>query len=131
MKAYSVDLRHRIVAAVRGGMSKAEAARTFRVGATSVKRYVARAQQGESLEPGKAPGKQSKLGHGSVKLLEEDLQTRPAATYENRAELLHELLGVRVSRATICRTIRRMGYTRKKDRWMLLRETSSEGLPGE
>jgi transposase len=90
----------------------------FGVGATSVKRYVNRAQQGGSLEPGKAPGKQSKFGLGGIKLLEEDLHARPAATYENRAELLHELLGVKVSRATSCRTIHRMGgapgYTRKK-----------------
>lgn len=130
MKAYSVDLRQRIVAAVRGGISKAEAARTFGVGATSVKRYVTRAQRGGSLEPGKAPGNQSKLGDSGVKLLEEDLQARPAATYQNRAELLHELLGVSVSRATICRTIRRMGYTRKKDRWVPPSETSSRELPG-
>jgi transposase len=131
MKAYSVDLRGRIVAAVRGGMSKAQAARTFRVGATSVKRYVARAQQGDSLEPGKAPGRQGKLGLSGIKLLEEDLHTRPAATYENRAALLYELLGIRVSRATICRTIRPMGYTRKKDQWVLLSETNSGGPPGE
>jgi transposase len=130
MKAYSVDLRHRIVAAVRGGMSKAQAARTFRVGATSVKRYVARAQQGDSLEPGKALGRQGKLGLSGIKLLEEDLHTRPAATYENRAALLYELLGIRVSRATICRTIRRMGYTRKKDQWVLVSETNSGGPPG-
>jgi transposase len=122
MKAYSVDLRKRIVAAVRSGMSKAQAARTFGVGATSVKRYVARAQRGTSLEPGKAPGKEGKLGHSGMKLLEEDLHARPGATYHNRAALLYELLGIRVSRATICRTIRRMGgatgYTRKKDRWV-------------
>jgi transposase len=131
MKAYSVDLRRRIVTAVRRGMSKAEAARTFGVGPTSVKRYVARAQQGGSLEPGKAPGKQSKLTESSIKLLEKDLHTRPAASYDSRAELLYELLGIRVSRATICRTIRGMGYTRKKDRWVLVNETSSKEQPGE
>jgi transposase len=38
MKAYSIDLREKILAAVRRGMSKAPAARTFGVGATSVKR---------------------------------------------------------------------------------------------
>jgi len=131
MKAYSVDLRRRIVAAVRGGMSKAEAARTFGVGDTSVKRYVNLAEQDESLEPGKAPGKQSKLTESGTRLLEADLHERPAASYDSRADLLHELLGIRVSRATICRTIKRMGYSRKKDRWVLLSETSSEGLPGE
>ena len=56
MKAYSVDLREKIVAAVRHGMSKAQAARVFGVGATSVKRYVRLAEQGKPLSPGKAPG---------------------------------------------------------------------------
>ena len=125
MKAYSVDLRERIVAAVRGGMSKAEAARTFGVGATSVKRYVSLAEQGRSLEPGKAPGRESKLGESGMRLLEEDLHERPAVTYANRAQLLHRLVGVEVSKATVCRAIKRMGYTRKKDQWVPVNETSS------
>jgi transposase len=49
-----------------------------------------------------------------VKLLEEDLHTRPAVTYERRAEFLYRLLGVRLSRSTICRIIKRLGYTRKR-----------------
>jgi len=70
MKAYSIDLRERVVAAVQRGISKAQTARTFGVGATSVKRYVNLAQQGRSLEPGKAPGRESKK---LTRLLEEDL----------------------------------------------------------
>ena len=115
MKAYSVDLREKIVAAVRCGMSKAQAARTFRVGATSVKRYVKLAEEGKPLRPGKAPGKKAKLDESAMKLLEEDMHARPAVIYENRADLLCELLGVRVSKSTICRMVRRLGYTRKKD----------------
>lgn len=111
-------------------MSKAQAARTFGVGATSVKRYVSLAEQGSSLEPGKAPGKESKLGQSGMRLLEEDLHERPAVTYENRAQWLYQLLGVEVSKATICRAIRRMGYTRKKDQWVLQRGTSSKEPPG-
>ncbi len=130
MKAYSVDLRERIFAAVRGGMSKAQAARTFEVGVTSVKRYVSLAQQGRSLEPGKSPGKQSKLGESGMRLLEEDLHERPTVTYENRARLLHRLVGIEVSKATICRAVKRMGYTRKKDRWVLQKETSIKEQPG-
>ncbi len=64
MKAYSVDLREKIVAAVTGrGMSKAQAARTFGVGATSVKRYVKLQEEGKSLTPAKEHpvGKESKL----------------------------------------------------------------------
>jgi transposase len=131
MKAYSVDLREKIIAAVERGMSKAQAARTFGVGATSVKRYVKLAQEGNPLSPGKAPGKKSKLGGSGMKLLEEDLHARPAVTHEKRADLLCELLGVRVSKATICRMIERLGYTRKKDRWVPRKETNgSERLGG-
>jgi len=131
MKAYSVDLREKIVAAVRCGMSKAQAARTFRVGATSVRRYAKLAEEGKPLNPGKAPGRKGKLGGSGMKLLEEDLRARPAITYEKRADLLCELLGIRVSKATICRMIKRLGYTRKKDRWVPQKETNgSERLGG-
>jgi transposase len=132
MKAYSLDLREKIVDAVlERRMSKAQAARTFGVGATSVKRYVKLAEEGKSLRPGKAPGKKGKLDGNGIALLEEDLRARPAATYEKRANLLHDLLGVRVSKATICRTVKRLGYTRKKDRWVLQKETNgSERLGG-
>ncbi len=103
MRAYSLDLRQKIVAAVERGMSKAQAARLFGVSATSVKRYVKLAEEGRPLGPGKAPGKKGKLDGSGIKLLEEDLRTRPAVTYEKRADLLCELLGVRVSKATLIR----------------------------
>jgi len=48
MRAYSVDLRQKIVEAVWRGMSKAEAARAFGVAISSVKRYVNIARKGES-----------------------------------------------------------------------------------
>ena len=130
MKSYSLDLREKIVAAVGRGMSKAQAARTFGVGATSVKRYVKLAEQGKSLSPGKAPGKKAKLDGSAMRLLEEDLHARPAVTYEKRADLLCELLGVRVSKSTVCRTVRRLGYTRKKDQWVPQKETSGSERPG-
>jgi transposase len=131
MRAYSIDLREKIIAAVGGGMSKAQAARTFGVGATSVKRYVKLKEEGKPLTPGKAPGNKGKLDGRAVKLLEEDLRSRPAVTYERRADLLCDLLRVRVSKkSTICRTVRRLGYTRKKDRWELHKETNGSERPG-
>jgi transposase len=124
MKAYSVDLREKIVAAVRRGMSKAQVARTFGVGATSVKRYVKLAEEGKSLIPRKAPGKKSKLGESGMRLLEEDLRAGPTVTYGQRAEYLFKLLGVKVSEPTICRAIKGLGYTRKKGRWVLVKGMS-------
>ena len=84
VKADSVDLKEKIVAAIGHGMSKAQAARTFGVGATSVKRYVKLAEEGKPLSAGKAPGKKGKLDRSAIKLLEEDLRARPAVSYEMR-----------------------------------------------
>jgi transposase len=130
MKAYSLDLREKIVAAVGHGMSKAQAARTFGVGATSVKRYVKIKEEGKPLTPGKAPGKKANLDQSAMKLLEEDLHSRPTVTYEKRADLLCELLGVRVSKSTICRMVGHLGYTRKKDRWVLQKEMNGSEQRG-
>jgi len=96
-------------------MAKAQAARAFGVGISSVKRYVNLAQEGESLVPKKPPGKERKLDQGATRLLEKDLHRRPEATYLQRAKLLFELLGVQVSKATLCRAVKRLGNTRKKD----------------
>ena len=131
MKAYSLDLREKIVDAVlRRGMSKAQAARTFGIGATSVKRYVKLQEEGKPLSPGKAPGKKGKLGQRGMKLLQEDLHARPTVNYEQRADYLFKLLGEQVSTSTICRMIKRLGYSRKKDRWVRVRETNGSGQLG-
>lgn len=77
MNGYSEDLRKKIVSAVGGGMSKAQAARTFEVGLSSVKRYVEKANRGESLAPKKNPGSPPKIDQTAIKLLKEDLKERP------------------------------------------------------
>ena len=114
MRAYSVDLRKKIVDAFRRQRPKAEAARIFGVGISSVKRYTKMAEEVGSPDPKKAPGKKRKLDESGRKLLEEDLRARPAATHERRANFLDALIGVRVSKATICRGIKHLGHTRKK-----------------
>ena len=115
MKAYSEDLRRKIVSAIERGMAKAQAARTFGVGISTVKRYATKARRGESLEPGKAPGKPAKMGQPASTLLEEDLkEERPFATLRERCEYVEAVSGVSVSRSTMCRAIARIGKTRKK-----------------
>src|SRR5215217_7948910 len=77
MSAYSEDLRRRIVSSVEAGMPKAQAARTFSVSLSSVKRYVKRAEGWGSLAPKDKPGAAPKLDGKAMKLLEEDLKERP------------------------------------------------------
>ena len=114
MKAYSKDLRRKIVDALGRGISKAEAARIFEVGISTVKRYATKAQRGEPLDPAKAPGKRPKMDERVSKLLEEDLEERPFVTLRQRCDYVEAISGVSVSRSTMCRAIARIGSTRKK-----------------
>jgi transposase len=79
MNAYSEDLRKKkIVEALGRGATKSEAARTFGVSRSSVKRYAKRADEGRPLAPRKRPGLKPKLDQGARRLLEKDLEERPA-----------------------------------------------------
>ncbi len=82
---------------------KAEVARIFGVGISSVKGYIKMAEERGLLDSKKAPGKKRKLDENGRKLREEDLRARPTATYEQRIEFLDALLGVRVSKSITCR----------------------------
>jgi transposase len=92
MNAYSEDLRKKIVVAVERGMPKTETARTFGVGISSVKRYVATYREGRSLVPKKRPGSKPKLDEHARRLLESHLEERPAATLPGRRALLPVIL---------------------------------------
>ena len=95
-------------------MGKSQAARTFSVSLSSVKRYAKRAEEGRSLAPKKRPGSKPKIDERARKLLEEDLKERPFITLQQRCEYLRVVAGLEVSRSTMCRAIKRMDSTRKK-----------------
>jgi transposase len=61
MNAYSEDLRKKIVQALRRGTGKSEAARSFGVSLSSVKRYARMAEEGRPLAPKKRPGSRPKM----------------------------------------------------------------------
>ena len=65
MSSYSKDLRQRIVSSVEGGMSKAQAARTFSVSLSSVKRYADKAGRGEILGSEEEPRIRPEAGRRS------------------------------------------------------------------
>ena len=61
MRAYSQDLRRKVLEAVERGMSKAQAAHLFGVSLSSVKRYARMARRGSSLTPKKGSGRPPKI----------------------------------------------------------------------
>jgi transposase len=125
MNAYSEDLRKKIIEALRRGMNKSEAARAFSVSRSSVKRYAKLAEEGLPLAPKKRPGSKPKVDERAKRLLEADLEERPAATLSERREYLGRVSGLWLSESTLSRMLRRLGWSRKKDRWEQQSATSS------
>ena len=117
MNAYSVDLRKKILRALRRGATKTETARSFGVSRSSVKRYAKLAEEGRPLAPKKRPGSKPKMDEQARRLLEADVQERPVATLSDRREFLRTAAGVSVSDSTVSRMLRRLQFSRKKDRW--------------
>jgi transposase len=116
MKAYSVDLRERIVRAVGGGMSKAEAARVYDVGLSTVKRYVK--QQGVTghLRPKLSPGRAREIGAEGEAALRAQAAAHADATLAEHCRRWADARGATVSRATMSRALARLGLPLKKNR---------------
>jgi transposase len=102
-----------------------ETARRFGVHRATVKRYCKQLDERGTLQPRKAPGKEPKLDEKAMTLLLEDLEQRPWATHFQRAEFLFAACGVRISEATVCRSVGRLQRSRKKDPEGQQNETSS------
>jgi transposase len=116
MKAYSEDLRQKVVQAVhQRGTSKSEAARLFAISLSSVKRYTKLASEGRSLTPRKGGGRPPKADQTTRKLLEDDICARPTATVRERRHFLMSFAGKSLSEPTLRRLLKRMGFSRKKD----------------
>jgi transposase len=65
------------------------------------------------------------MDESARRLLKADLEERPAATLSERREFLEKVAGVRVIDSTVSRMLRRLGWSRKKDRWQRQSATSS------
>jgi transposase len=115
MRAYSEDLRLRIVAGVDGGLPRSEAARTFGVGRATVKRYLALRRETGGLAPRPRRGPPPIKTAALAAALRPRLEAAPDATLAEHCAWYEQVAGVRVSDATMSRVIgRRFGWSRKK-----------------
>ena len=130
MKAYSPDLRAKILAAVDDGMTQREAARTFRVGISTIKRYAQQRRLTGHLDPKPHPGRPPTIRPEQRELLWAQVAEDPAAFLDEQCARWAERTGIRVSIATMSREIRRLGWTRKKGCWVPPNETSDAGRCG-
>jgi transposase len=113
MRAYSLDLRERVVRAVAAGTPQAVVARTFGVGRATVERYLRRHRAG-ALAPRRSPGRPARIGPAMEPALRAQLEDAPDATLAEHCERWARAQGVRVSVSAMHRAIARLGWTRKK-----------------
>jgi transposase len=117
MKAYSEDLRPRVIAAVDGGMPRSEAARVFNVGRATVKRYLQLRRETGALAPRARRGPPPIKTAARAAALPPRLVAAPDATLAEHCAWYEQAAGVRVSDATMSRVIaKHLGWTRKKRR---------------
>lgn len=116
MKATSVDLRKRVVAArLKDGQSMGEIAERFRVPKGTVQNILRRYQQAGTFEPKvHAGGRPAVFSPEALVRLVRDVERHPDATLEE----LRERSGIDVSLVAFHKRLRQLGFTRKKSRYV-------------
>lgn len=115
MKAYSLDLRQRVVAAVTAGMSRAEARHIFQISQATLTRYLKQHRNGGTLTARPhAGGPSLAIPCAQHQALSDLVAANADATLAQLCDAWLHQMGVRVSQATMCRTLATIGLPRKK-----------------
>jgi transposase len=130
MRAYSTDLKERLVRAVANGLPMREVARRFEVAVTTVKRAVMQQRATGSLARKPIPGRRRAIRREQEGILLARLQAEPDATVLEHCSWWAEQQGQQLSEATMWRALRRLGWTHKKSHWQPASVTRKRAKPG-
>ena len=114
MKAYSIDLRKRVLDALDAGMPRADIVRIFHVSHSTLKRWLIRRATTNSLDQHPRSGQTPRITTADDAHLRVQLQHHPDATLAEHAALWNAEHGTTLSQWTLGRAIRRLNWTRKK-----------------
>lgn len=115
MRAYSQDLRARIMAAVGEGQPQAAVARRFGVAVATIRNYRRLLEETGGLAPRPRPGGMPEIGPAQYPALRAQLAADRDATLEQHCATWAAEQGYAVSVTTMWRTIARLGWTVKKN----------------
>lgn len=114
--AYSLDLRERVIAAVKDGLSRRKAAAQFRVSVTTAINWMKRVEETGSVEPGQMGGHRPRTIQG-------EHETWLAARVQERDFTLRGLVaelaerGLDADYSAVWVFVRERGLTHKKRHW--------------
>jgi transposase len=134
MRAYSMDLRKRVLAAVDRGTPRKEIVRTLGVSEPTIRRYLRLRRETGSVAPKPYPKRPFSIGQSAEqrRALWKQLEEHDDATLEKHCQLWERNQGVKVSISTMSRAIRhRLGWTLKKRVWVPPNETKKREVFGE
>jgi len=125
MKPYALDLRQKILRAYDQHLGSQRAlAALFGVSQSFLEKLLHRRRTAGEMAPRPhAGGRQPRCDDVALALVRQLVQDQPAATLEELCTQLEQQRGVRVSVATMCRLLQRLGRPRKKRPSMLLNAT--------
>jgi transposase len=116
MKAYSEDLRERVIAAVERGDPREAVAARFEVSVPTIERWVRLKRETGGLARRPVPGSVAVKTVGLEAALPERLVESADATLDEHCSWWRERSGWAVSTATMSRALTRLGWPRKKRR---------------
>ncbi len=125
MKAYSQDLRKRVLAAVKAGkQTQADIAATFDVSQSTVEKWWRRKRETGKSTPLPPPHGPKRALQDHAALIRAEVKKQPDLTLGELCERVAALSGVQVSASTMCRELQALGLPRKKSR-----STTASGTP--
>src|SRR5713226_8280725 len=114
MKAYSADLRERVLRAVDQGIARSEIVRVLGVSLATIGRYLKQRRETGHVRPKAIPGRPSKKIRPLQAGMQEQLEACPDATLAQHCQYWEQSHGMQVSRWSMSRAITKLNWTRKK-----------------
>src|SRR4051812_41247137 len=132
MSPISIDLRKRIIACWQEEKQSPEVlAKRFAVGSATVKRLIARFRITGSVEPmPHGGGQKPKIPLEKLPRVRRLVEANPDWTIEEILDAYNCEQGTTISRSTMDRAVRRLGFTRKKSRSLPRNVTPHALRPG-
>lgn len=130
MRAYSKDLRLKVLAAVDRGMPRAAVVGAFSVSPATVKRWLKKRRETGDVEPEPIPGPPAPKREALLAALPAQAKANPDLTLAEHRELFEEEHGLGVSTATVSRAFGLLGLPLKKSPSRPLSATRPKGRAG-
>src|SRR6266446_1826526 len=114
MKAYSPDVRERVLRAVDQRIPRSEIVRVLGVSLATIGRYLKQRRETGHVRPKAIPGRPSRKIKPLQAGMPRQLEAFPDATLAQHCQYWEQSQGVQVSRWSMSRAIKRLNWTRKK-----------------